>query len=255
MNTDDIVARESLLADTFVGLADTLVRDFDVADLFDRLTAACVELLGAATAGLMLAYPPGRLQLVTSSSAAMRTLEEFEVSSGEGPCMDAYAHRRPVSIDLRVQAARDAWPQFTAHALEAGFTGVQALPMRLRNETVGALNLFHTGERRFGEHDTALAQALADVATIAILQHRSLTTSQDLAGQLQVALNDRIVIEQVKGLLAERGRVGVDTAFSLLRDYCRTARLPLTRTARELISGERDPDDILRARFPQPPND
>lgn len=253
MNPDDL-ARESLLADTFVRLADTLVRDFDVADLFDRLTSACVDLLGAATAGLMLAYPPGRLQLVTSSSDAMRTLEEFEVSSGEGPCMDAYAHRHPVSIDLRSDTARDTWPRFTAQAIDAGFTGVQALPMRLRGDTIGALNLFHTGDQRFDEHDTALAQALADVATIAILQHRSLTTSQDLAGQLQVALNDRIVIEQVKGLLAERGGVAVDTAFSMLRDYCRTARLPLTRTSRELINGERDPDDVLRARFPQPPS-
>jgi GAF domain-containing protein len=245
--------RESSLAQTFVHLADTLVRDFDITDLFDRLTSACVELLGAATSGLMLADSQGRLQLMASSSAAMRTLEEYEVSSGEGPCLDAYANHRRISVDLRDAFAERSWPRFRRHALEMGFTGVQALPMRLREDTIGALNVFHTGTGRLDEHDTALAQALADVATIAILQHRTLSNSQELAGHLQIALNDRIVIEQVKGLLAERGRLDVDEAFARLRDYCRTTRLPLTRTARELVNGERDPDDVLAFRQPKSP--
>ena len=245
--------REAALAGTFVHIADTLVRDFDVTDLFDRLTGACVELLDAATAGLMLADREGTLQLMASSSAAMRRLETFEVTHREGPCLDSFRHHRQISVDLREAAAQQLWPRFTAEALEMGFTGVQALPMRLRETTIGALNVFHTGTGRLSAHDTALAQALADIATIAILQRRALSSSEELAGQLQTALNERIVIEQVKGLLAERGQLEIDEAFVVLRDYCRSTRLPLTATARELLTGVRDPDDVLATRWPESP--
>src|SRR3569832_1365845 len=128
------------------------------------------------------------------------------------------------------------------------FIGVQALPMRLRGDTIGALNIFHTETSRFDANDTDLAQALADIATIAILQRRALSSTALLAEQLQRALNDRIVIEQVKGLIAERGRMEIAAAFTLLRDFCRGSRLPLTSTARELISGDRDLDDVLSSR-------
>ncbi|WP_375476579.1 GAF domain-containing protein [uncultured Jatrophihabitans sp.] len=245
--------REQSMAQTFVQLADTLVGEFDISDLFDRLTTACVDLLDAASAGLMLADRHGRLQLMASSNAAMRILELYEVSNDEGPCMDAYARHERISVDLRDAPARGRWPRFTIRALEMGFTGVQALPMRLRDNTIGALNVFHTGETRFDEHDIAIAQALADVATIAILQHRALGSSEALAEQLQTALNERIVIEQVKGLLAERGQLDIDVAFELLRDFCRSSRLPLTRTARELLTGQRDPDDVLATRWPPTP--
>jgi transcriptional regulator with GAF, ATPase, and Fis domain len=237
--------REQVLARTFVTIADSLVSDFDVSDLFDRLTNACVELLGAATAGLMLADQHGRLQLMASSSAMMRTLELFEMRHGEGPCLECFESSAQVSVDLHDAEAIRRWPQFTAEALAMSFVGVQALPMRLRGNTIGALNIFHTSRTGLGEHDTELAQALADIATVTILQRRALSSSELLAEQLQTALNDRIVIEQVKGLLAERGQLDVDTAFAVLRDYCRSSQLPLTRTARELVTGERDPDEVL----------
>jgi GAF domain-containing protein len=237
--------RESSLAQTFVLLADTLVSEFDVTDLFDRLASACVDVLGAAAAGLMLADGDGHLHLTASSSDAMRVLEEFEAEVGEGPCFDAYARREAVSHELSDEAARQDWPRFTQAALRSGFTGVQALPMRLRAETVGALDVFHTGVELLTAHDTALVQALADITTIALLHHRALRDSQELAGHLQIALNDRIVIEQAKGLLAERGRLHVDAAFVLLRNYCRSAQLPLTRTARELVEGRRSADQLL----------
>jgi GAF domain-containing protein len=244
--------REATLAGTLVAITDTLVSDFDVTDLFDRLTSACVDVLGAATAGLMLADHHGNLQLVASSTEAMRQLETFEVTHREGPCLDSYNSHEQIAVDLRDGAAARRWPRFTAEALRLSFVGVQALPMRLRGETIGALNVFHTGIDRLNEHDTALAQALADVATIAILQHRALASSELLATQLQVALNDRIVIEQAKGLLAERGHMKVDEAFAVLRDYCRSSRLPLTRTARELVAGEGDLDAVLaRVRRPK----
>jgi GAF domain-containing protein len=133
-------------------------------------------------------------------------------------------------------------------------TSVQALPMRLRGDTIGALNIFHSGLGSLDRHDTDVAQALADVATIAILQRRALNDSEHLVEQLRVALNDRIVIEQVKGLLAERGQLSIDEAFTLLRSFCRSSRMPLTRTARELVTGRRDPDEVLAQRWPHTPD-
>ena len=254
MSDPHSVEREASLAQTFVQITETLIRDFDVADLFDRLTGACVDLLGAGTAGLVLADHRGELQLMASSSSAMRTLELFELSHREGPCLDAYAHSRQISTDLREPTAAEMWPQFAGRALDMGFTGVQALPMRLRNNTIGALNVFHTETTRLNEHDTALAQALADTATIAILQRRALASSEELAIQLQTALNDRIVIEQAKGQLSERGGLDIDAAFTILRDYCRSSRLPLTQTARDIVTGRHDPDSVLNHRRPATPN-
>jgi GAF domain-containing protein len=245
--------RAAKLAQTFVMLADTLVDDFDVTDLFDRLTGACIELLGAATAGLMLVDQHGVLQVVASSSDAMRALELFEMSHDEGPCMDCYAGQQPVNADLRSAEAASRWPQFTAEALRHSVTAVQALPMRLRGQTIGALNIFHTSGPGFDDQDVTLAQALADIATIALLQRRVLNSSELLSEQLQEALNDRVVIEQAKGLLAERGQIDIDVAFRLLREYSRALRIPLTPTARELLAGERDADDVLARRWPRSP--
>jgi GAF domain-containing protein len=245
--------RESALARTLVTIADTLVGDFDVNDLFDLLTSACVDLLGVATAGLMLADRDGTLQLMASSSETMRTLELFEINHAEGPCLDCYAQSRVVSVGLEDPSAADRWPLFATEAGRAGITAVMAVPMRLRGDTIGALNLFHTQRSGLDAHETELAQALADVATIAILQRRALSSSELLAEQLQAALNDRIVIEQAKGLLAERGQLSIDQAFTVLRDFCRSARLPLTRTARELITATLDPDDVLAHRWPKTP--
>lgn len=244
--------REVSLARTLVMIADTLVGDFDVADLFDRVTTACVELLGATAAGLMIADQDGRLQLMSSSSAGMRTLEELEILQGEGPCLDCYATSTALAVALKTTDAAQRWPVFTAEAAKRGIMGVQALPMRLRGDTIGALNLFHSDVESFDQESTELAQALADIGTVAILHRRALSSTELLAEQLQVALRERIIIEQAKGLLAERGHVHVDQAFAALRDYCRAGRLPLTRTAGEVVSGTRDPDEILGHRSGAP---
>ena len=237
--------RQSALAATFVALTDTLVTDFDVNDLFDRLVTACIDVLGATTAGLMLSDHSGALQLVASSSDAMRELELFEMRHREGPCLDAFASGEAVAVQLTEPSAATRWPLFTAEAAGLSLTRVQALPMRLRATRIGALNVFHSDDRVADADEIGIAQAFADVATIAILQRRALASSELLAGQLQTALNERIVIEQVKGLLAERGGLSVDDAFARLRNFCRSHQLPLTKTARELINRERDPDTVL----------
>ena len=228
--------REQALADIFVVLADTLVDDYDVVDLLDQLTDACVNLLGVRAAGLLLDDQKGNLAVVASSSDEIRLLEVFQLQTNEGPCLDCIRTGTPVaSADLDAERAR--WPLFVPAALDAGFGSVAAMPMRLRNQTIGALNVFHARAEPVSAKDQRLAQALADVATIGILQRRSAHRSSMMAEQLQHALNSRVVIEQAKGVLAERFAVDMDTAFEALRRYARHHNLKLTETAYAVTRG------------------
>jgi len=230
------MSRETLLTATLVQLADSLVDDFDVVDLLTLLVDRCVEILDVAAAGLMLAGPSGELSVVASSSEAMRILEAFELQSDEGPCPDCYRSGRPI-VNLDLASLHDRWPHFTPRALETGFRSVDALPLHLRDKTIGALNLFRTDNGGLGPDDLSTAQALADVATIAILQHRSALDSQVLTDQLNRALNSRVVIEQAKGMVAERAGIDMEDAFAALRAHARNHNLKLASVAREVIDG------------------
>jgi GAF domain-containing protein len=235
------MSREALLARTFVELADTLVDDFDVVDLLTRLTDRCVEVLDVAAAGLMLAAPEGDLRLMASSSEEMRLVELFELQSQEGPCPEAYRTGEPVLNDnLAMDSGR--WPRFGPVALEAGFRSVHAIPMRLRGLTIGVLNLFRTTEGALGESDLIAAQAMAAVATIAILQHRAAIETHLVNDQLNHALRSRIVIEQAKGILAERSGLDMGAAFSSLRAYARSHNRRLVEVAQSIIDETVTPD-------------
>ena len=230
------MTREALLARTFVELADTLVDDFDVVELLTLLTDRCVDVLDVAAAGMMLVAPEGDLRVMASSSEAMRVLELFEVQAQEGPCLDCYRTGEPVaSHDLVASAHR--WPRFGAEAIEAGFRSVVALPMRLRGTIVGALNIFNAAPGEMPKADVDVAQALSDVATIAILQHRAVREAQVVSEQLQNALNSRVVIEQAKGILAERIGLEMEQAFSALRNHARHHNLRLVDVSRAVIDG------------------
>lgn len=231
--------REHRLADVFVMLADTLVTGFDVVGLFDDLASACVEFLDVTSAGLMIVDPAGRLRVMASSSERSRLLELLEIQNDEGPCLDCHRTGAPVLVsDLSAENGR--WPTFTREATRVGFCAVYALPMRLRAETIGALNLFHRDANAVSEASLRTAQALADIATIAILQQRAVQASTDLAVQLQTALNTRLVIEQAKGLLSEREKSDMAAAFDLLRGYARRAGRKLSEVAAAVIAGELD---------------
>ena len=227
--------RESLLARTFVELADSLVDDFDVVDILTVLADSCVDVLDVAAAGLMLASPEGQLRVVASSSEAMRVLELLEEQADEGPCVDCYRSARPVA-NFDLAGAGDRWPRFTPKAVEAGFGSVQALPMRLRDQAIGALNLFRVETGPMREADVVAAQALADVATIAILQHRAALDAQVLNDQLTEALNSRIIIEQAKGVVAEQAGVDMEQAFSRLRSHARNHNLRLADVAEAITT-------------------
>jgi GAF domain-containing protein len=219
-----------------VELADTLVDDFDVVELLTLLADRCVDVLDVAAAGLMLVAPEGDLRVMASSSEAMRVLELFELQAQEGPCLDAYRTGLPV-VNQDLASVDGRWPRFAAEALAAGFHSVHALPMRLRGTVIGALNLFHVDSGDMRLADIEVAQALADVATIAILQHRATLEGQLVNEQLQMALNSRIVIEQAKGMVAERSGLNMEQAFSTLRSHARNHNLLLVEVARNVISG------------------
>jgi transcriptional regulator with GAF, ATPase, and Fis domain len=230
------MSREALLARTFVELADTLVADFDVVELLTVLTDGCVDVLDIGAAGLMLAAPEGDLRVMASSSEATRVLELFELQSQEGPCLDCYRTGQPV-VNQDLATVNGRWPRFAAEALAAGFHSVHALPMRLRGTVIGALNLFHIEPGEMRQADVAAAQAMADVATIGVLQHRAALEAQVLNEQLNHALNSRIVIEQAKGIIAERESLNMEQAFSTLRNHARSHNLRLADVAGDVIGG------------------
>jgi GAF domain-containing protein len=234
--------REQRVSEAFVALADTLVDDYDIIDLLDQLVAHCVALLAADAAGIMLADPREQLRPVAASSEDAETMELLQLQSDEGPCLEAYRTAAQVRIpDLSQVAGR--WPRFVAAVVRSGgFASVHAIPLRLRGQAIGALNLFHRDPGPLPDADLALGQALADVATIGILQERAIRRSEVLNEQLQTALNSRVVIEQAKGVVAQHFGVGMAAAFDRLRGYCRSNTLRLAEVARQLVDRELDLD-------------
>jgi len=234
------MTRETDVVRSLVDMADTLVDDYDVIELLTGLTDKCVRILGASAAGVMLASPAGSLELAASSSEAMRLLELFELQEQEGPCMDAFRTGNLV-VQGSLEAGTGRWPVFAPAALETGFRSVLALPLRLREVTLGALNLFSVTGAPMSDADIVVARAFADLATVSILQHRASAEAQRLNEQLSAALNSRVVIEQAKGVLSERAGVDLAEAFTRLRSYARNNNRRLTDVAQAAIDGTLEP--------------
>jgi GAF domain-containing protein len=236
--------RDALLSATFVSLADTLVDDYDIVDFLDFLVTSCVKLFDVTAAGILLVDARGNLNPLASSSEEARLLELFQLQSDEGPCLETVRLGEVVtSGDL--SAEHERWPQFAPAALGVGFRSVTALPMRLRSENIGGLNLFSAGQPPLSQSERGLAQALADVATVGILQQRSLHRASLLAEQMQAALDSRVVIEQAKGILAASGSIDLSTAFNLLRGYARSSNQKLSSVAEALARRRIPPAAVL----------
>jgi transcriptional regulator with GAF, ATPase, and Fis domain len=238
-------ARARALTEAFVSLADTLVADYDVIDLLARLSSDCVALLSVDSAGLLLSDQRGALQVVSSSSEQAHLMELFQVQNQEGPCLDCFRSSRRISVPDLDRDRR--WPRFSARALQAGYRAVHALPLRLRAETIGALNLFSVRSGALSPENLRIGQALADVATIGILQERAIRHGEVLNEQLQTALTSRVVVEQAKGVLAQHHGISMDAAFDQLRRYARAHNLRLANVARQLATRRLDPATITPA--------
>ena len=219
------------LAEVFVEVADTLVDEFDLIEFLQMVSVHTSDLVAARAAGLMLADVNDHLQLMAASSEGAQMLELFQVQAQQGPCQDCYRLGRPISSpDLR--EATETWPQFAPQAVAAGYLAVHAFPLRLRNKVIGALNLFGTEPGEMAAADVRIVQALADVATIGLLQQRAIRQRGLLTEQLQTALDSRIVIEQAKGVLAQIHGISPDEGFTVLRTYCRNNHLAPRRGRR-----------------------
>ena len=230
------MSREQDLLAAVIEFADTFTDEYDVVEFLHRLAERCVELVGASEAGIMLADRDGTLRYVASSSERMRLIELFELQQAEGPCVDAFRAGQAVQSVLSADADT-RWPILAPHAREVGFASVAAFPMRLRNEVIGALNLFSANPEVLTAENQQVAQALGDIATIGILQERVVSDAHVVTIQLEAALESRVVIEQAKGIVAERNFVSVDVAFSMLRTYARTQNRLLNQTAMDVIDG------------------
>jgi GAF domain-containing protein len=236
--------RQSRIESMFVLLADTLAEDFDLSDVLDQLAHACVDLLGATAAGILLVNSAEGLQVVASSSENSHLLDVFQLQAQSGPCLDAYSTGAAVAVaDLNDSSNR--WPEFTNRARALGFRAVHAFPMKLRSEVIGAVNLFHAEPTVLAAGDARVAQALTDIATISVIQMRVLREREHVAEQLQIALNSRVVIEQAKGMLAELGHIDMGRAFEALRRYARDHNLRLTAVAERIVARELQANTVL----------
>ena len=236
---------EAALARAFVRLADTLVSDFDVVDFLQGLSADSVEILRAGAAGVMLADPGGGLRLVASSDERMRLLELFELQGAQGPCLDAFSTGQPVQAGAADSRLR--WPDFARRASDSGFQVMCAVPLRVRADVIGAMNLFRGTDAPFTAEEMDIAQAMAHMAATGLVQERALRERTQLTEQLQSALTSRVIIEQAKGMLAEYLKLTVDDAFQLLRNYARTRNRKLSDVARDLVD-RKIPGNALTAR-------
>ncbi len=239
--------REDCVGQAFVALADTVVDDYDIIDLLDRLVGHSVDLLAAHAAGLLLADGRGQLRVVAASSEDAQTMELLQMQSDDGPCLECYRTVSQVRVPDLVDVA-DRWPTFVAAVERAGgFRSVHTIPLRLRGQAIGAMNLFHRDPGPLPEADLALGQALADVATIGILSERAVRRGEVLTEQLQTALNSRVIVEQAKGVTAQHLGLPMDAAFDRLRRFARTRNLRLAEVARQVVGGELDPSELGRS--------
>jgi transcriptional regulator with GAF, ATPase, and Fis domain len=245
--------REPEVVTAFVSLTDSLLGEFDILDLLTDLTEVCARLLDVAAAGLLLADAGGQLHILATTSERTRELELFQLQRDEGPCLDCYHSGEPITVaDLRTETQR--WPRFVPAAATAGFFSVHAVPMRAQSSVLGTLGLFGSGTGTLNVDDLNLAQALAHVATVAILQDHSTTPVDAVFARLRNLLDSRGVLEQAKGVLYERFGISMHDAFARLRGYAREHHEPLTHIARTVVTDAAADSALLNALAPAPPS-
>lgn len=227
-------SREKELVDTFIELADTMVGGYDVVELLYRLVTRSAEIFGAADAGILLPADDGSLEVVASTSERSQLISFLQLDADQGPCVDAYRTGESATV-TDIAAIHRRWPDFAAAAGVMGYRWMHAMPLRLRDETIGSLNLFGDTPGSLSAEDATAARGLADIATIGILHERAFRESDVARRQLQHALDSRVVIEQAKGVLAHTHKIDMDEAFHRLRSQARSSRRPLSDIAREIV--------------------
>lgn len=227
------MTRETQLSDAFVELVEAMVSGGDVLEFLHLLCCHATRLLDVTAAGVMLADENNRLVAVAASDERTHSLELLSMQHAEGPCPEAY--RTGKRLQTATDDVLDRWPSFARSVREQGHDWICGVPLRHGNETLGALNLFRAGADPLPETQLRVAQALADVVTVSLLQRRETAQARRLVASLKVALSSRVLIEQAKGILAERHGLPPDQAFELLRRQARDRNLKLHDVAREVV--------------------
>jgi len=241
-----MTSRESRVTSTLVDLADTLVAGYDDVEMFYNLVEGCTEVLPVEHAGLLVADPLGDLHVVAATSEVTHLIELLQIQNEQGPCLDAFRSGQLVnSGPINGPEARERWPELTEAAAAAGFGSITALPMRLRDRILGALNLFRVAPEPLSPEDLAVAQAFANIATISILQARATHDAREVIDQLQTALDTRVAIEQAKGYIAQHSQLTMDEAFGRIRVYARSHNLLLRDVANDIVARSLDPTLIV----------
>lgn len=236
--------REVRLIHAFTALTDALTKTYDTDDLLHTLLIECTRLISVDASGILILGQNGELQLVAATGEKTALVEVMQIDADAGPCVESVGSGRPVAVDdMRDDNGR--WPRFRAAALNVGFRSVYAVPMSLRGETIGAMNLFSRNIGPLSENDAALAQSLAAVATIGIMHERILRESSAVTAQLQRALNSRILIEQAKGVLAATTALEIDDAFSAMRSFARSNSISIRTVASEIIAKSIDIEALV----------
>lgn len=231
------------LVRAFVELADTLVDDFDVTDLLHTLVERLMQSFKIAAVGLLLTDEEGTLTAVTASGEEARIISLLQLQRKKGPSFEAFSTGRyVVSNDLA--ASRSRWPEVVDEALSYGYTAVHAVPMKVRDTVVGAINLFETAPHKLTPEDVPVIRGMAEIATIAILQARAMNEALETADQLRVALRTRVILEQAKGMISQSHGISMEKSFSLLRSYARERRLRLNEVANQIVDGRLHVSDI-----------
>jgi GAF domain-containing protein len=232
----DGTSREARINAAFVTVADTLTTDYDMVDLLHTLVFECAGILAMESGGLMLADGNGHLQLMTSTSEAADLVEIMQLAAAAGPCIDCF--RTGAAVSVGEISESEQWPEFRTAAMGQGFRSVLATPMKLRGKILGTMNLFGTAGGEVSARDAAVAQALADVATIGLIQERVIQDGHLVEGQLHRALDSRIMIEQAKGVIANELSLSMDAAFNLIRKYSRDRNLTIRSVSEQVSNRE-----------------
>ncbi|POH66023.1 MULTISPECIES: GAF and ANTAR domain-containing protein [Cryobacterium] len=220
--------------EVFVAIADTVQTGHDVIDTMDVLVRGCTMFTAAIAAGILLADSSDVLHVAASSSERASDVEEEQLGAHEGPCLDAYRSGATIEVPS-IADARGTWPAFSDIAEARGYRAVHSVPIRFGSQRLGAMNLFLAEPGRLSGRDAELAEAMALYAANSVEQHRKLHSHIAVRDQMKVMLEDRVLIEQAKGTLAQRYGVPMDDAFGLLRAEARRMHASLRDTAAKIV--------------------
>ena len=217
----------------FAAANAAMIQGIDGASTVHVLLADCLGLLGADTAGVLVRVDRG-LELLAATSHAATELELYQVQVHDGPCVESIKTGKTIFAAGAADLA-DKWPDFGRAMSHAGLETVLASPMRWHERAFGGLNVFWAGSHTPTQEERDLAQAFADIATLALMQSPGAAHPETVAQRLRIALQGRVTIERAKGVLAQVDDLGMDEAFARLIQVSEAAEQPLSRVAQDIL--------------------